>query len=50
MQNPSTGTSERAKKLIAEHDYQIDEDKKRELDEIFEKAKTDQKLIDSFKF
>jgi len=42
--------NERAKKLIAEHDYQIDEDKKRELDRILEKAKTDEKLIDSFKF
>lgn len=42
--------NERTKKLISEHDYKIDEDKKRELDKIFEKAKNDQKLIDSFKF
>ncbi len=42
--------NERTKKLISEHKYQIDEDKKRELDKIFEIAKNDQKLIDSFKF
>ncbi len=41
--------NEKAKKLIKEHSYQIDEDKKKELDKIFGKAKNDNKLIDSFK-
>ncbi len=41
--------NEIAKKRIREHTYQIDEDIKKELDRIYKRAKTDQKLIDSFK-
>ena len=41
--------NEIAKKRIAEHTYKIDEDKRKELDKIFEKAKNDQDLIESFK-
>ncbi len=40
--------NEIAKKRIREHTYQIDEDIKKELDRIYKRAKTDQKLIDSF--
>jgi trimethylamine--corrinoid protein Co-methyltransferase len=42
--------NERAKKMINEHTYSLDDDRKRELNKIFEKAKTDNKLIESFKF
>lgn len=42
--------NKRAKKLISEHTYRLEEDKVKELNKIFEKAKTDEKLIDSFKF
>jgi trimethylamine--corrinoid protein Co-methyltransferase len=42
--------NERAKKLIFEHTYHLDDDKTREINKIFEKAKTDKKLIESFKF
>ena len=42
--------NERAKKLISEHSYRLEEDKVKELNKIFEKAKTDEKLIESFKF
>ena len=41
--------NEIAKKRIAEHTYKIDEDVKKELDKIYEKAKTDQQLIDSYR-
>ena len=40
---------DRAKKLIKEHSYQIDPDKKKELDKIYEAAKKDAKLEDSFR-
>ena len=40
---------DRAKKIISEHSFQIDEDKKKELDRIYEVAKEDQELKDSFK-
>ena len=40
---------DRAKKLITGHTYQIDDDKKKELDKIYEAAKKDKKLEDSFK-
>ena len=40
---------DRAKKLIAGHTYQIDPDKKKELDRIYDAAKKDKKLEDSFK-
>lgn len=42
--------NEKAKKLIKEHSYQIDEDKKKELDKIYEVAKKDKKLEHSFEF
>lgn len=38
------------KKKIREHEYRIDDDVKKELDRIYEKAKKDKKLEDSFKF
>ncbi|MCL5073135.1 MAG: trimethylamine methyltransferase family protein [Actinobacteria bacterium] len=40
---------DRAKKLITSHTYQIDPDKKKELDKIYEAAKKDSKLEDSFR-
>lgn len=40
---------ERAKKLISAHTYQIEPDKKKELDRIYEVAKKDSKLEDSFR-
>jgi trimethylamine--corrinoid protein Co-methyltransferase len=39
----------RAKKLISEHTYEIEEDKKKELNKIYDVAKKDKKLEDSFK-
>ncbi|MBA7538516.1 hypothetical protein ES705_30792 [subsurface metagenome] len=42
--------NEKAKKLIKEHSYRIDEDKKKELDKIYEVAKKDKKLEHSFEF
>jgi trimethylamine--corrinoid protein Co-methyltransferase len=41
--------NERVKKLISEHQYRIDDDRKKELDRILEIAKKDQKLIDAYK-
>jgi len=41
---------ELARKKIKEHTYRIEENKKRELDKIYESAKKDKKLEDSFKF
>jgi len=35
--------------LISEHQYGIDDDRKKELDRILEIAKKDQKLIDAYK-
>ncbi len=43
-------TTEIVKKTIREHEYRIDDDVKKELDRIYEKAKKDKKLEDSFKF
>ena len=42
--------NEIAKKKIREHTYRIDEDIKKELDKIYERAKNDKKLEESFKF
>ena len=42
--------NEIVKKKIKEQDYQIDKDVKRELDKIYERAKSDKKLEDSFRF
>ena len=39
-----------AKKKIREHSYMADEDVRRELDRIYERAKKDRQLEDSFKF
>jgi len=41
--------NEIAKKKIREHTYRIDEDIKKELDKIYEQAKNDKKLMDSYK-
>jgi trimethylamine--corrinoid protein Co-methyltransferase len=41
--------NEIAKKRIASFDYQVNEDIKKELDSIYECAKNDQKLIDSYR-
>ena len=38
------------KKKIKEHTYKIDDDVKKELDKIWEHAKQDKELEDSFKF
>jgi len=42
--------NEIAKKKIREHTYRIDEDIKKELDKIYEQAKNDKRLEESFKF
>jgi trimethylamine:corrinoid methyltransferase-like protein len=41
---------EMARKKIKEHTYTIDKDTKKELDRIYNRAKQDEKLEDSFKF
>ena len=42
--------NELARKKIAEHDYRADQNVVKELEEIYKRASTDEKLIDSFKF
>jgi trimethylamine:corrinoid methyltransferase-like protein len=43
-------TTELVKKKIKEHEYRIDDEAGKELNRIYEKAKKDKKLEDSFKF